>query len=699
MNRWALALLIVTVIAGINVISDNNILYQNGVADNIDHNTYDINISNNENGYQLASLSEYIPTMKNKHKKTPKPKENPEPTPEPTPAETPAPTPAPEPTETPEPTTPEPTETPEPTPAETPEPTPTETTEAAPTEIPTEIPTETPVETPVKTPVKIPVKAPVKTPVETPMETPIETPGPTKTPEPTPTPAPAQTQVPAYTTEPVASITNLQNTTYASTYINWSWTDPEDSDLSKIMIYIDGVFQINVSRDVQFYNATDLAANTEYTIGTHTVDRWSNINQTRVNHTARTAEITGTAPLTVEVITNSTKIPAGNKIPIIAHKDVMVEAAADETADASIDLTVRIAPSNKSVNASAVVPDDVRIIKYIEIDVTAAENISNVTLKVNYTSEEISDLDENTLSLYYLDSINNTWYRVRDYTGGEIPGGPYIYDAGVDTDIKYAWADLNHFSTFALGGATDSDDSDSSGPSGTWGGSSSSGGGGSSTSGEDYNNIERTEKYEMNIYKGVSTSYQFTQNGLVEFVNITGNVNADSVTTIVEVLRNTSSFANTSAPGYLYKNFNIWVGTAGFAVPDNIKEATITFRVDRAWLDEKGISEVVLYRYTDGDWILLPTMNPQDIRGEDGFVRYHAITDRFSPFAIAGVAGEEVFIQSTQLPTATAGTTATAAVTGAEATLSSSSDWRTVLIMALVGIVAAVLLFIRRRMI
>jgi len=95
-------------------------------------------------------------------------------------------------------------------------------------------------------------------------------------------------------------ITNLHNTTYNATSINWTWTDPADADFSKVMIYLNGTFKTNVTKGVMFYNATGLTPNTAYTIGTHTIDISGNINQTWVNHTARTAPSTTTG-ITVTV--------------------------------------------------------------------------------------------------------------------------------------------------------------------------------------------------------------------------------------------------------------------------------------------------------------------------------------------------------------------------------------------------------------
>ena len=89
--------------------------------------------------------------------------------------------------------------------------------------------------------------------------------------------------------KPPASITNLQNTTYAQAYINWTWNDPADIDLSHVMVYVDEELKENITKGVQYYNATGFDHDTEHTIATKTVDVFNNVNQSWGNHTARTA--------------------------------------------------------------------------------------------------------------------------------------------------------------------------------------------------------------------------------------------------------------------------------------------------------------------------------------------------------------------------------------------------------------------------
>ncbi len=83
------------------------------------------------------------------------------------------------------------------------------------------------------------------------------------------------------------SVRDLQNVSYATNYINWTWTDPSDSDFSKVMVYLDGEYQGDVLKGRQYYNASGLVPG-RYTIGTRTVDEAGNINTTMQTHTATT---------------------------------------------------------------------------------------------------------------------------------------------------------------------------------------------------------------------------------------------------------------------------------------------------------------------------------------------------------------------------------------------------------------------------
>lgn len=92
---------------------------------------------------------------------------------------------------------------------------------------------------------------------------------------------------------PPASVTNLTNTTYDQNQITWTWTDPQSAGFNHVMIYLDGAIKENVTGGVQTWTATNLSPGTWYTIGTRTAGTDGLVNQTWVNHTARTAPPAG----------------------------------------------------------------------------------------------------------------------------------------------------------------------------------------------------------------------------------------------------------------------------------------------------------------------------------------------------------------------------------------------------------------------
>jgi PGF-pre-PGF domain-containing protein len=170
-----------------------------------------------------------------------------------------------------------------------------------------------------------------------------------------------------------------------------------------------------------------------------------------------------------------------------------------------------------------------------------------------------------------------------------------------------------------------------------------SGGAPGGASGENYTNIEFTEKYDKYIYKDVTTSYSFKKiNNPIAYVNITGNTNSVETTTLVEGLYGTSTLVQTPPPGLVYKNINIWVGTFGYATPKNIKHAEIVFKVPLAWMEEDNIDpESIMMIGYDNDWQPLPTTK---IGAYNEGIIYEASTIGFYPFAITGKKAEREII-------------------------------------------------------
>lgn len=186
-------------------------------------------------------------------------------------------------------------------------------------------------------------------------------------------------------------------------------------------------------------------------------------------------------------------------------------------------------------------------------------------------------------------------------------------------------------------------------------GGSGGGGGGGGTSGETTANIEVIEKYDLQISKDALTSYRFTHaRSPVSFVNITGNTTIGVITTSIEVLKDTSSLIKAKPEGLVYKNFNIWVGTSGFATPKNIKEALIKFHVENSWMSSNGVSanDIVLLRWDGSNWVKLET---RELSKTNDYTIFEAKTTAFSPFAISALKASE--------PSVSPGTATVTAVT------------------------------------
>jgi len=116
---------------------------------------------------------------------------------------------------------------------------------------------------------------------------------------------------------PPSSITNLQSTNGTS-WINWTWINPTDPDFNHTEIYLNGTFQNNTF--AEYFNATGLQPETDYIIGTRTVDIDGNVNETWVNATAKTLSLPDTTfPVIESVVLFPTSTETGSTISVTVN--------------------------------------------------------------------------------------------------------------------------------------------------------------------------------------------------------------------------------------------------------------------------------------------------------------------------------------------------------------------------------------------
>lgn len=290
--------------------------------------------------------------------------------------------------------------------------------------------------------------------------------------------------------------------------------------------------------------------------------------------------------------------------------------------------TINISRSKVNLTSNALGVTNPGIYMLVNASARIINNLSYVIISVNYTDTEVSSYVESSLRLYRWNTTSSGWDKISG--AGSYP---YVNDAGVDTENNLVWANLTTLGEFAVTGDVYVPPTQQSSSSSGGGG----GGGGSGTSGENYSNIELKEKRDIHIFKDRVSSYKFNTTDPIMYVNITGNINAGEVTTMVEVLRNTTSIVKSnSSPGIVYKNLNIWVGTSGFATPKNIQKGVISFRVQNSWLRNKGVTgnDVMMVKWDGIKWLQIETTKRTE--GSE-YTYYEAYTDSFSPFAITAV--------------------------------------------------------------
>ncbi|MFH1319384.1 MAG: PGF-pre-PGF domain-containing protein, partial [Bacteroidota bacterium] len=254
-------------------------------------------------------------------------------------------------------------------------------------------------------------------------------------------------------------------------------------------------------------------------------------------------------------------------------------------------------------------------------------NLSYFVISVNYTDDEVSPFVENSLRLLKWNTTSSTWEKPDSVVS-------IGNDAGVDTVNNFIWANVATPGEFAVTGDVYVPSNIAKSPGSSTGGG---GGGGGGISGEEYSNIELKEKHDKDIFKDKVTSYAFSsKNNPILFVNITGNVNAGEITTVVEVLKNTSTLLKIPAPGTVFKNINFLVGTSGFSSSNKLKEATIGFRVYNSWLLNNDLlgSDIKMVRWNGSSWNALET---HQTGKDNNYTYFESKTVAFSAFAITGM--------------------------------------------------------------
>ncbi|MEE8168418.1 MAG: S8 family serine peptidase, partial [Candidatus Hydrothermarchaeales archaeon] len=151
---------------------------------------------------------------------------------------------------------------------------------------------------------------------------------------------------------------------------------------------------------------------------------------------------------------NTTTVENGTTATVIDQPTLVVKVTAIQDGNAGVQIYTMLSSANYlfgvgEINASSAGID--QALRYLNaFNISSLENVSNITIRLYYTSEEISGLDNNSIAFLYWNG--SVWFNLKDYIGQNIPGGPHVYAAGLNMSNDYVYAVVDHLSVYAMGG-------------------------------------------------------------------------------------------------------------------------------------------------------------------------------------------------------------------------------------------------------
>ncbi len=252
------------------------------------------------------------------------------------------------------------------------------------------------------------------------------------------------------------------------------------------------------------------------------------------------------------------------------------------------------------------------------------------------------DITTNSITLMWESSSDISSVKVirDDILIGTVSGSTSYTDGALEEDTTYTYT-LVPYTNDGLEGKAVSISLKTKSSSKSGGGSSSgssskksSSGGGGAGSVEDFTNIAVKDADNAYLRMGSNITYEFSRkDNDIQSLSFYSLKNSGKITSTIEVLNGRSKLVHSDPEGFVYRYLNIWVGKAGFATSDNIRDARIMFKVNNSWIEEMGVSpaDVKLQRYNGTAWEVLPTTLKDSTMD---YMLFEAQTSGFSPFAI-----------------------------------------------------------------
>jgi len=155
---------------------------------------------------------------------------------------------------------------------------------------------------------------------------------------------------------------------------------------------------------------------------------------------------------------------------------------------------------------------------------------------------------------------------------------------------------------------------------------------------EDITNIGCDEFQKKDIYKNNDVFYNFQSDcNIIKHIKFKGLVNYELIVSKIAILKNTSTLVDYSPPPFVYKNFNVIIGSGSFFSENNVENLSITFSVEKSWIEQNDImlDSINLYVFYEGTWNYYPTEKIDEDSTHIFFTSYPNI-EKWGSMAVCG---------------------------------------------------------------
>ncbi len=250
---------------------------------------------------------------------------------------------------------------------------------------------------------------------------------------------------------PTPSSGTITNRTYV--YVNAS---AQDLQLDSGLLEWNGSINYTMNKvgSTFWYNITNLADGA-YTYKVYVNDSFGNFNVSETRSITIDTALTGitVGDINTSAVNNYTdNVTATNSVIIINTGNTSVNGSITINEYVGVPVGVNpLTPSYGLGSGEKTVNIYINATPSDNLNATSG-NVSWVIIKIYYRDEDITELVESSLRLYWYNESGGRWVKLTAGLNLTSGGGPYVYEVGVNTANNYVWANLSRLSVYGIGG-------------------------------------------------------------------------------------------------------------------------------------------------------------------------------------------------------------------------------------------------------